>query len=214
MNDHYNHGSRSTSHCPRKVSREESHSPWFPAAPFGRPLSQSLLPFLPPPVFLNSAAGGVLLVTDSFPQNSPETTPISFEDSQVVQKPPANERDPRGADSIPGSGRSPGEGNGNSLQYSCLMPGAGPRDTGRWHPWFHETHTSTSQAGEPNAKPPLPAAGAASRSAPCLELRKKTTWNWGFTLHAALNQPSGLTRCLLPFSFIRPLGGFPLFLYF
>ena len=24
------------------------------------------------------------------------------------------------ADSIPGSGRSPGEGNGNPLQYSCL----------------------------------------------------------------------------------------------
>ena len=28
-----------------------------------------------------------------------------------------NEGDPG---SIPGSGRSPGEGNGNSLQYSCL----------------------------------------------------------------------------------------------
>ena len=25
-----------------------------------------------------------------------------------------------GPDSIPGSGRSPGEGNGNPLQYSCL----------------------------------------------------------------------------------------------
>ena len=24
--------------------------------------------------------------------------------------------------SIPGSGRSPGEGNGNPLQYSCLVP--------------------------------------------------------------------------------------------
>ena len=29
--------------------------------------------------------------------------------------------------SIPGSERSPGEGNGNSLQYSCLE---NPRDTG------------------------------------------------------------------------------------
>ena len=32
-------------------------------------------------------------------------------------------------DSIPGSGRSPGEGNSNSLQYSCL---GNPRDRGAW----------------------------------------------------------------------------------
>ena len=31
--------------------------------------------------------------------------------------------------SIPGSGRSPGEGNGNLLQYSCLE---NPLDTGVW----------------------------------------------------------------------------------
>ena len=38
----------------------------------------------------------------------------------VVRIPPANVGDIREADSIPGSGRSPGEGNGNPLQYSCL----------------------------------------------------------------------------------------------
>ena len=32
-------------------------------------------------------------------------------------------------DSIPESGRSPGEGNGNSLQYSCLE---NPMDGGTW----------------------------------------------------------------------------------
>ena len=32
-------------------------------------------------------------------------------------------------DSIPGSGRSLGEGNGNSLQYSCLE---NPMDRGAW----------------------------------------------------------------------------------
>ena len=32
-------------------------------------------------------------------------------------------------DSIPGSGRSPGEGNGNPLQYSCLE---NPMDGGTW----------------------------------------------------------------------------------
>ena len=37
----------------------------------------------------------------------------------VVKKLPANTGDLRDVDSIPGSGRVPGEGNGNSLQYSC-----------------------------------------------------------------------------------------------
>ena len=36
----------------------------------------------------------------------------------VVKNPPANAGDP--GDSIPGSGRSPGGGNGNPAQYSCL----------------------------------------------------------------------------------------------
>ena len=38
----------------------------------------------------------------------------------VVKNPPANAEDIRDASSIPGSGRSPGGGNGNPLQYSCL----------------------------------------------------------------------------------------------
>ena len=37
--------------------------------------------------------------------------------AQMVKNPPANTRDLR---SIPGSKDSPGEENGNSLQYSCL----------------------------------------------------------------------------------------------
>ena len=36
--------------------------------------------------------------------------------------------------SIPGSGRSPGEGNGNSLQYSCLE---NPMDGGAWQATVH-----------------------------------------------------------------------------
>ena len=36
--------------------------------------------------------------------------------------------------SIPGSGRSPGEGNGNPLQYSCLE---NPRDRGAWQATVH-----------------------------------------------------------------------------
>ena len=35
---------------------------------------------------------------------------------------------------IPGSGRSPGEGNGNALQYSCLE---NPMDRGAWWATVH-----------------------------------------------------------------------------
>ena len=38
----------------------------------------------------------------------------------VVKNPSANTRDVRDVDSILGSRRSPGGGNGNALQYSCL----------------------------------------------------------------------------------------------
>ena len=47
----------------------------------------------------------------------------------VVKNSPANSGDIKDKGSIPGSGRSPGEGNGSSLQYSCLK---NPMDTGAW----------------------------------------------------------------------------------
>ena len=40
--------------------------------------------------------------------------------SLVVKNLPANARDARDMSLIPGSGRSPGVGNGNPFQYSCL----------------------------------------------------------------------------------------------
>ena len=40
--------------------------------------------------------------------------------AQQVKNPPANAGDARDAVSIPGSGRSPGEGNDNPLQYPYL----------------------------------------------------------------------------------------------
>ena len=45
---------------------------------------------------------------------------MGFPDGSVVKNPPANSGDARDVGLIPGSGRSPREGNGNSLQYSCL----------------------------------------------------------------------------------------------
>ena len=51
--------------------------------------------------------------------------------AQTVKNPPANTGDPG---SIPGSGRSPGGGNGSPLQYSCLE---NPMDRGAWWATVH-----------------------------------------------------------------------------
>ena len=45
--------------------------------------------------------------------------------------------------SIPGSGRSPGEGNGNSLQYSCLEKSHGQRSLVGYSPWGHKESDTT-----------------------------------------------------------------------
>ena len=45
---------------------------------------------------------------------------MEFPRSVVVKNPPANVVDARDVRSIPGSGRSPGGGNGNPLQHACL----------------------------------------------------------------------------------------------
>ena len=52
----------------------------------------------------------------------------------VVKNPPANAGDTRDTGSIPGSGRSPGGGHGNPLQYSCLE---NPMDRGAWWATVH-----------------------------------------------------------------------------
>ena len=57
----------------------------------------------------------------------------------MVKNPPANTGDARDAGSIPGSGRSPGGGNGNLLQYSCLE---NPMDRGAWQATVHRVSKS------------------------------------------------------------------------
>ena len=54
---------------------------------------------------------------------------IGFLSGSVVKNPPANAGDPGDASSVPGSGRSPGRGNGDPLQYSFLE---NPMDRGAW----------------------------------------------------------------------------------
>ena len=52
----------------------------------------------------------------------------------MVKNLPTNAGDTRDVGSIPGSGRAPGEGNGNPLQYSCLD---NPMDGGAWWATVH-----------------------------------------------------------------------------
>ena len=57
-----------------------------------------------------------------------------FPGGAVVKNLPANAGDGRDVGSIPRSGRSPGEGNGNPLQYSCLE---NFMDRGAWQATVH-----------------------------------------------------------------------------
>ena len=52
----------------------------------------------------------------------------------VIKNPLASAGDTRDAGSIPGLERSPGEGNGTPLQYSCLE---NPMDGGAWWATAH-----------------------------------------------------------------------------
>ena len=47
--------------------------------------------------------------------------------------------------SIPGLGRSPGEGNGNPLQYSCLENSMDKRSLVGYSPWGHKDSDTTEQ---------------------------------------------------------------------
>ena len=68
----------------------------------------------------------------------------SFSGGSVVKILPANAGDARDVGSVPGSGRSPGEGNGNPLQDSCLK---NSMDRGAWRAtvlWVKKNWTQLS----------------------------------------------------------------------
>ena len=65
----------------------------------------------------------------------------SFTHVSGVKNPPASAGDAGDPGSIPGWGRSRGEGNGNSLQYSCL----GNLGRGAWRDTVHEVAKSWTQ---------------------------------------------------------------------
>ena len=106
----------------------------------------------------------------------------------VVKNLPANAGSARDGGLIPGSGRSPGVGNGNPLQYSCLEkshtqePGGaivmGLQRVG--HEWAHRTHSEFWRNTKVSIFRPLPTVPA-------------VVWiNARFTL-----DPSALVNCLL-----------------
>ena len=63
----------------------------------------------------------------------------------VVKDPPANAGDIRDTGSVPGSGRSDGEGNGNLLQYSCLENPHGQSSLVGYSPWGHTESDMTER---------------------------------------------------------------------
>ena len=68
-----------------------------------------------------------------------------FPGGSVVRNLPANARDAEDMGSIPGSGRSPGEGNGDPLQYSCLK---NPMDRGAWWATVHGVEKSWTRLSD------------------------------------------------------------------
>ena len=60
----------------------------------------------------------------------------------VVKNPPANAEDAEDESSTPQLGRSPGGGNGGSLQYSCL---GNSMDRGAWQAIVHGVAKSQTQ---------------------------------------------------------------------
>ena len=70
----------------------------------------------------------------------------------VVKHPSSNAEDTRAVGSIPGLGISPGEGNGDPFQYSCLE---NPMDRGAWRAIIHGvTRVRHDLACKPPPPPP------------------------------------------------------------
>ena len=82
----------------------------------------------------------ILMVCVGNFDNLPETRALQV--GLVVKNPPVNAGDARDTGLVPGLGRSPGQENGNSLQYSCL---GNSRDRGAWWATVHATTMSQTQ---------------------------------------------------------------------
>ena len=63
----------------------------------------------------------------------------------MVKNPPANAGDTKDPGAAPGLGKSPGEGNGNPLQYSCLENSMGRGLLVGYSPWGCKELATTKQ---------------------------------------------------------------------
>ena len=70
---------------------------------------------------------------------------MGFPGGSVVKNPPANAGGTGDTGSIPGSGRSPGGGNGNPVQYSCLE---NHKDRGTWQAIVHRIAKSQTRLSD------------------------------------------------------------------
>ena len=94
--------------------------------------------------------------------------PLDFPHSSVGKESACNAGD---LGSILGSGRSPGGGNGNPLQYACLE---NPMDRGAWQTTVH----GVTRVGHDLAtKPPPPPDRKYSEKKIPESFKKKKTWN-------------------------------------
>ena len=131
--------------------RRHGFNPWVRKVPWKRA-------WQPTPVFLPGESHGQVSLVGYSPYSHKESSTteviyhtrmllslVGFLDGSAVKNLPANARD---AGLIPGLGRSPGEGNGTQLQYSCL---GNSMDRRAWRatysPWGHRELDTTEQAG-------------------------------------------------------------------
>ena len=68
----------------------------------------------------------------------------------VAKNLPANAGDIRASGSMPGSGKFPGGGHGNPLQYSCLENPHGQRSLAGYSPWGHKELDITKETKDIN----------------------------------------------------------------
>ena len=105
--------------------RTPGSNPWVRKIPWRRK-------WQPIPVFLPGKSLGAPPAIEAREQHPYEARPVWASQVALVAKNlPANAGD---MGPIPGSGRSPGEENGNPLQYSCLE---NPMDRGGWRATVH-----------------------------------------------------------------------------
>ena len=99
----------------------------------------------------------------------------------MVKNPPANAGDIKDVGFISGSGRSPGEGHGNPLQYSCL---GNPMDRGAWQATVHGVarvgHDLVTKA--PPSPPPMKRTALAITILPAIRYRVRACYESWFAM--------------------------------